>query len=57
MVHPYPSGCHTFGANDSAALIPYGDYRTTPNDSHVWNLWTRYECCKRKTEIFLFAVP
>ena len=22
-----------------------------------WNLWTRYECCKRKTEIFLFAVP
>lgn len=57
MVHPYPSGCHTFGANDSVAFIPYGDYRTVPNDSHVWNLWTRYECCKRKTEIFLFAVP
>lgn len=57
MVHPFPSGCHKFGANDSIALIPYGDYRTTANESHVWNLWTRYECCKRRTEIFLFAVP
>jgi hypothetical protein len=57
MVHPYPSGCHTFGANDSVALIGYGDYRNTPNNSHVWNLWTRYECCRRRTEIYLFAVP
>lgn len=57
MVHPYPSGCHTFGANDSIAAIGYGDYRNTPNNSHVWNLWTRYECCRRRTEIFLFAVP
>lgn len=57
MVHPYPSGCHTFGANDSVALLGYGDYRNTPNNSFVWNLWTRYECCRRRTEIFLFAVP
>lgn len=57
MVHPFPSGCTQFGANDSLSLTAYGDGRTTPNDSHVWNLWHRYECCRRRTEIFLFAVP
>lgn len=57
MVYPMPSGCTTFGDNDTVSLISYGDGRTTPGNSHVWNMWTRYECCKRKTEIFLFAVP
>ena len=57
MVYPLPSGCTTFGENDSVSLISYGDGRTTTTNGHVWNLWTRYECCKRKTEIFLFAVP
>ena len=57
MVYPLPSGCTTFGENDSVSLVSYGDGRTTPTNGHVWNMWTRYECCKRKTEIFLFAVP
>lgn len=57
MVHPYPSGCMQFGANDSLSLTSFGDGRTTANDSHIWNLWHRYECCRRRTEIFLFAVP
>lgn len=57
MVYPFPSGCTTFGENDSVSLVSYGDGRTTPTNGHVWNMWTRYECCKRKTEIFLFAVP
>ncbi|MFN3493637.1 MAG: TraU family protein [Hydrogenophaga sp.] len=57
MVHPFPSGCVRFGSNDSLSLVSYGDGRTTSNHSHIWNLWHRYECCRRRTEIFLFAVP
>ena len=57
MVYPTASGCTTFGDNDSVSLTSYGDGRTTATNGHVWNLWTRYECCKRKTEIYLFAVP
>lgn len=57
MVYPLPSGCTTFGDNDSVSLTSYGDGRTTQTNGHIWNMWTRYECCKRKTNIYLFAVP
>lgn len=57
MVYPRSSGCTTFGENDSVSLTSYGDGRTTQTNGHIWNMWTRYECCKRKTEIYLFAVP
>ncbi len=57
-VHPLPEpGCITFGSNDSLGLGSWGDYKTSSNDGYVWNLWLRYECCKKAAEIFLFAVP
>ena len=58
-VYPVPdSKCITFGENDSLSLIgSYGDYKTSSTDGYIWNLWQRYECCDRKTPIFLFAVP
>ncbi|HVR50532.1 MAG TPA: TraU family protein, partial [Pseudorhodoferax sp.] len=57
-VHPIPEpGCMTFGANDSLSLGSWGDYKTSGNNGYVWNLWLRYECCKKAAEIFLFSVP
>ncbi|MCR6480995.1 TraU family protein [Variovorax sp. ZS18.2.2] len=57
-VHPVPSpACITFGQNDSISLGSYGDYKTSGAEGYIWNLWNKYECCERKTPIFLFAVP
>ena len=35
----------------------HGGFAEDMDQLEDWNLWTRYECCKRKTELFLFAVP
>lgn len=57
-VYPVPSSqCITFGANDSLLAGSYGDNKTSSDDGYVWNLWLRYECCERKSSIFLFAIP
>lgn len=57
-VHPVSEPtCMTFGANDSLALGSWGDYKTSGNYGYVWNLWLRYECCRKAAEIFLFSVP
>jgi integrating conjugative element protein (TIGR03756 family) len=57
-VHPLPEpGCITFGSNDSLGAGSWGDYKASSNHGYVWNLWLRYECCKKAAEIFLFAVP
>lgn len=57
-VHPVAStDCITFGDNDSLSVGSYGDHKTSDNEGYIWNLWQRYECCERKTPIFLFAVP
>lgn len=57
-VHPVASSdCITFGDNDSLSVGSYGDAKTSDNEGYIWNLWQRYECCERKTPIFLFAVP
>ena len=57
MVSPYPSGCVTFGDNDSTSLLSYGDGRTSDNNGYIWNMWNRYECCRRRSPIYLFSVP
>lgn len=56
MVYPAPSGCMTFGENDSVSLTSFGDFKTTSSHGYIWNLWTRYDCCRRRGS-FLFTVP
>ena len=56
MVYPAPSGCMTFGQNDSLSLTSFGDFKTTSSHGYIWNLWTRYDCCRRRGS-FLFTVP
>jgi integrating conjugative element protein (TIGR03756 family) len=56
MVYPIPSGCMTFGENDSVSLTSFGDFKTTSSHGYIWNLWNRYDCC-RSAGRFLFTVP
>ena len=32
------------------------DFKTSSTNGYIWNLWTRYECC-RSRGAFLFSIP
>lgn len=60
MLSPLSPGngsCIQFGQNDALSLFSYGDYKTSSTDGYVWNMWNRYDCCQRRTPIFLFSIP
>ena len=53
---PEPS-CISFGTPDLIGPFAARDFKTSSTDGYIWNLWTRYECCKKRPGIFLFSVP
>ena len=56
-VHPVmEKSCLKFGTNDSLSPFSWRDFKTSPTDGYIWNMWTRYECCKSRGA-FLFSIP
>lgn len=56
-IHPVPENrCVQFGTNDSLGPLSWRDFKTASTDGYIWNLWTRYECCKSRGK-FLFSIP
>ena len=53
---PEPS-CINFGTPDLIGPFAARDFKTSSTDGYIWNLWTRYECCKKRPGVFLFSVP
>ena len=56
----YPNAersCSAFGKNDAVNLTSWGDGNTTSEESYMWSMWRRYECCQKVGQIFLFTVP
>jgi integrating conjugative element protein (TIGR03756 family) len=48
-IYPSPTGrCTKFGENDSLSASSFGDNRTSAEESYAWNMWRRYECCKKR---------
>ena len=56
-VFPLPEpGCITFGDPDIVGPLAARDFKTSSTNGYIWNLWTRYECC-RSRGAFLFSIP
>ncbi|RZS35406.1 TraU family protein [Corticibacter populi] len=57
MLYPVADrSCATFGGNDSLSLSSWGDGRTSTEDGYSWNLWRKYECCRRRGS-YLYSIP
>lgn len=56
-VFPVPEpGCITFGTPDLIGPFAARDFKTSSTDGYIWNMWTRYECCRIRGA-FLFSIP
>ena len=56
-VFPVPeSGCMTFGEPDLVGPFSARDFKTSSTYGYIWNMWTRYECCRIRGA-FLFSIP
>ncbi len=56
-LYPNPErSCSVFGKNDSLSITSWGDGNTSAEEGYMWNMWRRYECCKKVGQIFIGSV-